>query len=310
MKKILIISLFGLFVAHESSAMFARAAKTASRLAVGLFAASGIFVCADYADQTIEMNRLSCLTDQEREIELTERRIGLTPENARLCIEEYDQWAAQNNDQHKKEADRWRAIDEPKFLYNLEFFKRFCTDEEKNCCKEVLMKYGYSEDKALKISEKIFIIKNIDSDNGKYMVKIYSFLESIGLSESVMSGILQGSLHEERILLHECEHYNYIVGHYDSLKKFFPRMEEMRAEIESMRKMGKKLPELSKEQEKISLWVDIMQLPDSKRKNALIDIYMRGYVANSQNVRNLIVREAFEKEYAEKEEVLDRSERA
>jgi hypothetical protein len=112
--------------------------------------------------------------------------------------------------------------------------KRLLTDQEEAKIQAALQKYGYSEAQACELSKKIFIMNdNLDCDG------IYSpGLDCIGLKEYIFK------YHDAKfshILLHELEHYKHCVGHIfcDPQSFFFSPKEEQRADTEAMKKLQK-----------------------------------------------------------------------
>lgn len=305
MKKVLIISLFGLFLAHESSAMFVRAAKTVSRLApLGLLAGT-----------------LESSSEGSASIDISEKE-------AQAIYDDYKCWAAQNNKMHESITDKWReqgvqTFSKQEIFDRLGINVRECTLQEKTTLKNTLCEYGFSEEESCAIVEKIFITDScpfsFDAIYNRFKFPplkinppaVYCSLardrkEALILSYNVVLEIMLNNKAAIQVMLHEVMHYKHMVGHKIQTNLEENRLkEEQRAEIESLRRMSPE--DLTDSSFTKPLLLELSPvLPDK----ILVPL---GYVARSGHVRKVIADGVERERLQEAQELLkkiDRAERA
>jgi hypothetical protein len=270
MKKILIISLFGLFAAQESTAMFERAVKSAE--------GSGISERASVFLDNVKKASDALAANQSQSLSYKD----ISQVQADQIWRDYNFWAVNCNTKHARCAASLRSDSKKASLDEIQSSHgsaRDCDEKEKKLCASVLKKYGYSPFKADHISNKIVILHSDSKRFGSYYSDEDNNTEAILITEDVLSGIKKLNINAIFSLLHETEHYNYWRGHkhfYISSDSKIDLLldqvnEERRAEIEAMRKLSVR---------------DIQKLPNVSRESIL-----NGYVSGSKRIRDFVIKE-------------------
>jgi len=306
MKKMLIMSLFGLFAAHESSAMFARAAKAGKGFIVGAtMLATGVLPAVDdvYQRYFSSMQYL----DKERDFTFQDD-CDYTEEEAKKLYREYKNWASVYNKSHNWITENMREhsayFGEPypsdeygifegyvnlltrllshEDIESMSDFARECLPEEKNIIKTILQDAGVNASLVEQVLQSIYV------SNRKHECVYDVQNDKIGISESCFS------LNEESrlFILHEIlGHFRHNIGHDRDLE-YSQFLEEMRADIEAFKGLKRSGSSLNR---------PFLKNLDSLRK---------GYVANSQNFLNILNREYEREQLQEAEKLLEKIEKA
>jgi hypothetical protein len=305
MKKILIISLFGLFAAHESSAMFARAFRVTA--AAVLPAAVTFVYGSTRLEQDINSGSAQDLTYNSKDTTWAERVVRHT-KNWR------DQYRAIDQELTKryiKEGKAPEGIEYPSSEYLKQYIVLFKERDlslvEQERVSNLLKKVGYNEDLIHEIISKMFILNNSSDKQGIAIGAV-----GIGLKEEHLNYCMH--LPFTQIILHEVNHYLGSTGHHirTNIVGFDRVMEERCVELVAMEQIAQvfgsnvlRLSDLNPVSKKnLGIYIAQMNLKDDLvNKIKTIELMLlpmminEGYISCAPTVRNIIA------DYVEREQL-------
>jgi hypothetical protein len=338
MKKILIISLFGLFVAHESSAMFARAGRLGKAAIEKAAFWSGVAALyfgpkelGKYIDAQYEKDlKVSDFSWQGKDYDASR-------EWAQAVVQDTRDWRAKYRSEDQAATVRFiqdgtiqegaldvcfdedgnrlsEKLKDEQSMANARSIslnkERDLSAVEKQRVADLLGKAGYNAHDIETIVSKMFIMKE-SSPAIAYSIGSVG----IGIKEQFVRDLADPV--SAQIVLHEVAHDRAALGHRlrrIGLRDDSPR-EERCVELTSMEQVARIFgPHALRDLQRNDLiLIELGLLPDKKNNNsyksALLDLVNAGYISNVRTVRNIIADGVEREQLQEAQELLEKIEK-